>query len=332
VTAARLPEDYWADYRFSPRLIAVTEPAVWVVEDHFPLLVRIDPATGEHGEPRPVGRRDDTTRGAHEILATDDVVWIRWNDGITRLEPAAGSERWLPLSAASFAVGDAGVWALSGDGRVVRIDADGGDYVTIGGPEVRRHTIAVGHGAVWTLTWTSVPGGSTLSRIDAQSGRATHHVPIEGSPRRLLVDATAVWVRVWRHGDADAVAEVLVRVDPDTGEATGEVAVSPTGSGGPVLDGVLWAPNVDPYDHELRGEPCEVRRIDAAGGDLRGVVAAPGWINSMVAGPHSVWGCLERRGRPPGEVIELSGDGRSVRTVALQDADISALLPMRRSR
>jgi hypothetical protein len=135
-------------------------------------------------------------------------------------------------------------------------------------------------------------------------------------------------VRVWRHGEGDAVEEVLVRVDPDTVEATGEITVSPTGSGGPVLDGVLWAPNVDPYDHDLRGEPCEVRRIEAASGELRGVVAAPGWVTSMVAGPGGVWGCLERRGRVA-EVIELRADGRSLRVLNVRDADVSSQLPAR---
>jgi hypothetical protein len=329
VTATRPRDDYWADYRFTPRLIAPAESAVWVMEDHLPLLLRIDPETGEQSAPLPVGRRDDTIRGAHELAVDGDVVWIRWNDGITRLDPGSESERWLPLSAASIAAGDAGVWALSGNGRVVRIDRDGGDYVTLGEPEVRRHTIAVGHGAVWTLTWTYVPGGSTLARVDPLSGRATHQVAIEGSPRRLLVDSTAVWVRVWRHGEGDAVEEILVRVDPDSVEATSEMSVSPTGSGGPVVDGVLWAPNVDPYDHDLRGEPCEVRRIDAASGELRGVVAAPGWVTSMVAGPGGVWGVLERPG-DAGAVIELATGGRSLRIVDVRDADVSSQLSGRR--
>jgi hypothetical protein len=298
-----------------------------VVEDHLPLVVRIDAATGAVGEPRAVGRRDEATRGAHELAATPDAVWIRWNDCITRLDTGDGSERWLPLSAASLAADDNGVWALSGDGRVMRIDPDGGDYVTLGEGEVRRHTIAAGHGAVWTLTWTSVPGGSTLARIDPLSGRPAAQIAIEGSPRRLLVDAGAVWVRVWRHGVSDAVEELLVRVDPETAEATGEIVVSPTGSGGPVLDGVLWAPATDPYDRELRGVPSEVRRIDAAGGGLMSVVPVPGWVSGLVAGAGSVWGCLERRGDPATSVIELSDDGRSSRLFEVEQVDVSAHVP-----
>jgi hypothetical protein len=327
VTATHADADYWAGYRFRPRLIAATEAATWVVEDHLPLLVRIEP-DGSVGEPRPVGRRDESSRGAHELAATADAVWIRWHDGVTRLDASDGTERWLPLSAASLAAGDAGVWALSGDGRVVRIDPNGGDYVTLGEAEVRRHTIAVGHGAVWTLTWTSVPGGSTLSRIDPLSGRASAQLAIEGSPRRLLVDTGAVWVRVWRHGAGESVEEVLVSVDPDSVDARGEVTVSPTGSGGPVLDGVLWAPDVDPYAHHARGAPSTVRRIDAYTGHLLGAVEAPGWVTGLTAGPAAVWGCLERLDNEPA-VIELAADGLTTRVVSLHDAEVADHLPSR---
>lgn len=318
--------DYWAGYRFTPRLVAATGTGTWVVEDHLPLVIRVDPASGELGEPRPVGRRDEATRGAHELAATDDSLWIRWNDGLTRLDSRDGSERWLPLKAASLAAGDAGVWGLSGDGRVVRVDPLGGDYLTLGDAEVRRHTIAVGHGAVWTLTWTSVPAGSKLSRVDPGSGRVSAQLAIEGSPRRLLVDRDAVWVRVWRHSPGEPVKEVLVRVDPDGPASTGEIVVSPAASGGPVLDGVLWASDVDPYAHEQRGKPSTVRRIDATTGHLLGAVEVPGRVTGMTAGPTGVWGVLERRERPEA-VIELSSDGREVRVVELFGLDISEFVP-----
>jgi hypothetical protein len=137
----RAEADYWAGYRFRPRLIATTRGAAWVVEDHLPLLVRIDSATGEVGKPRRLTGSGE--RGAHELVSGAGAVWIRWNDGVTRIDALDGSERWLPLSAASLAAGDAGVWALAGDGRLVRIDPAGGDYVTLGAAEV-----ALGHAVV----------------------------------------------------------------------------------------------------------------------------------------------------------------------------------------
>jgi hypothetical protein len=331
VATASVEGDYWAGYRFTPRLIAPTQATIWVMDDHLPLLVAIDPAGGEIASVRPVGgQRQGSPRGAHALLAAGGAVWIRWNDGVTRLDPLDGSERWLPVSAASLAAGDAGVWALAGDGSLLRIDPGGGDYLILGEPELRRHTIAVGHAAVWTLTWTSVPGGSTLSRIDPSSGRATGQLAIEGSPRRLLLDRTAVWVRVRRHGAGEAVDELLVRVDPAEVQPSAEIGISPAGSGGPVRDGVLWASNADPYASEQRGAPSTVRRIDAATGDLLGVTEVPGRVSSMVSAPGGVWGCLERHREAAPAVIELAADGVSSRVFELGGVDVSAQLPARK--
>lgn len=325
----RAEADYWAGYRFRPRLIATTRGAAWVVEEHLPLLVRIDSATGEVGEPRRL--TGSSERGAHELVSGAGAVWIRWNDGVTRIDAVDGSERWLPLSAASLAAGDAGVWALAGDGRVVRIDPAGGDYVTLGDAEVRRHTIAVGHGAAWTLTWTSVPAGSTLSRIDPVSGRVSAQVSLEGSPRRLLVDSHAIWARLWRHSGTEPVQEVLVRIDPRKAEPVGEIVVSPPASGGPVLEGVLWASDADPYGREVRGTPSTVRRIDARTGHLLGAVRTPGWVTGMTAGTCGVWGVLERAAEPDA-LIELSSDGLTARVINLGSLDISEFVPSGRAR
>jgi hypothetical protein len=314
---------YWAGYRFTPRLIAATESAVWVVESHLPVLVRIDPRPGSVAAPRSVGPGDPTGRGAHDLLAWGESLWIRWNDGITRLE--GDSERWVELSAAGLATGDAGVWALTGDGRLARIDPDGAGFETLGRPEVRRHSIAVGHGAVWTLTWTHVPGASTLARIDPDTGHVEAQLSVQGSPRQLLVDRDGVYVRVWRRDARGNLAELLLSVEPDTVRAAGELLLSPPGSGGAVRDGVAWAPDVDPYAHDERGEPSSVRRIDLASGDLLGSLEVPGWVTAIVPGPEGVWGCLERRGVPGGMVVELTADG--VRTFDLSGVDIAGYLP-----
>ncbi|HEY7630067.1 MAG TPA: hypothetical protein VH817_05170 [Thermoleophilaceae bacterium] len=321
---ATSPRDYWTGYRFTPRLIAAAESAVWVVESHLPLLAQIDPASGAVSGPRRVGHGDPAGRGAHDLLASGDAVWIRWNDGITRF--ADGYERWIDLSAAGLAVGDAGVWALTGDGRLARVEEDGDGYETLGDPEVRRHSLAVGHGAVWALTWTHVPGGSTLARIDPASGEVEGQLPVQGSPRQLLVDRDAVHLRVWRRDSKDRVEELLLGVDPATVEASAELPISPAGAPGAVVDGVVWAPDVDPYAHDERGAPSSVRRIDSRSGDLLGAVEVPGWVTAMSPGPDGVWACLERRGDQDDAVIGLTPTG-ATRTVELSDVDVSEHLP-----
>jgi hypothetical protein len=325
--AATTPGDYWVGYRFTPRLIASAESAVWVVESHLPLLVRIDPRSRTVDGVRHVGHGDPAGRGAHDLLAWGEAVWIRWSDGITRFDPAGEQQRWIDLSAAGLAVGDAGVWALAGDGRLARVDRDGSGFQPLGEPEVRRHSIAVGHGAVWALTWTHVPTGSTLTRIDPASGRVEGQLRIEGSPRQLLIDSDALYVRVWRRDARDRVEELLLGVDPRAVEATSELRLSPAGAGGAVFGGVVWSPDIDPYAHDDRGAPSTVRRIDAHSGDLLGAINAPGWITAMSASKAGIWGCLERRDNHHA-VVELTPE--EARTVELTGLEVTDHLPNRR--
>jgi hypothetical protein len=318
--------DYWVGYRFTPRLIVAAESGVWVVENHLPLLVRIDPRSGKVTGPQPVGHGDPAGRGAHDLLAGGGALWIRWNDGISRFSAETGEERWVALSAAGLAAGDAGVWALTGDGRLARVDEEGLSVEPVGEPEVRRHSIAVGHGAVWTLTWTHVPGGSTVARVDPASGQIDAQLPVQGSPRQLMVDRDSVYVRVWRRDSRDHVEESLMRVDPDSVEASSEVHIAPAGAGGAVLGGMAWSPDVDPYAGGDRQAPSTARCFDTRSGELLAGVEVPGWITAMAAGQDSVWACLERRGEPGGAVVELTIEG-AAKTIELTDLDVSAHLP-----
>ncbi|HKN95364.1 MAG TPA: hypothetical protein VJU60_13595 [Thermoleophilaceae bacterium] len=309
---------YWAGYRFTPRLIAGTRSAVWVVENHLPLLVRVDPGTGELTGPSRVGHGDPAGRGAHDLLAHGDDLWIRWNDGITRFRPADGDECWVDLSAAGLAAGDAGVWALTGDGRLAHLDPAGPGFEPVGEPEVRRHSIGVGHGAVWALTWTHVPGGSTVSRIDPASGEVNGQLAIQGSPRQLIVGPDAVYVRVWRR-DGERVEESVLRIDARDAELQAEFSV-PRGAGSAVLDGVIWSP-----EHDDNEGPASVRRVDAATGKLLGSVGVPGSITSLSPGPGGMWASVERRARPGGCVLQLSEE--AIRAVDLDALDMAAHLP-----
>jgi hypothetical protein len=329
--AATTHGDYWVGYRFTPRLIAAAESGVWVVENHLPLLVRVDPVTGAVTGPHGVGHGDPAGRGAHDLLASGGALWIRWNDGITRFQPESGEERWVDVSAAGLAAGDAGVWALTGDGRLARVDPDGAGFEPVGEPEVRRHSIAVGHGAVWTLTWTHVPGGSTVARVHAATGKVEAQLPMQGSPRQLMVDRDAICVRVWRRDSRGHVQESLLRVDPETVDAMAEVAITPAGAGGAVLDGVVWSPDVDPYAQEDRRAPSTARCFDTSTGELLGSAEVPGWITAMAPGQGGVWACLERRGEPGGAVVHLTPQGVA-RTIELGELDVSAHLPTKSRR
>jgi outer membrane protein assembly factor BamB len=313
--------DYWVGYRFTPRLIAAAGSGVWVVENHLPLLARVDPRSGAASGPHQVGHGDPAGRGAHDLLASGGALWIRWNDGISRFAPESGEERWIELAAAGLAAGDAGVWALTGDGRLARVDPDGTGFEPVGDPEVRRHSIAVGHGAVWTLTWTHVPGGSTVARVDPATGRVEAQLPIQGSPRQLMVDRDAVYVRVWRRDERDTVEESLLSVDPSNAQQLAAARISPAGAGGAVRERLFWSPDADPYAHDEPSARC----FNARTGELLATAEVPGWITAVAAGQDGVWACLERRGEPGGGVVELTpeGDGK---TVDLSGLDVSEYL------
>jgi hypothetical protein len=163
--------------------------------------------------------------------------------------------------------------------------------------------------------------------LDAVTGEGQASILLDGSAQALMMDGDAVWVRVWRRRDSQPIEEFLLRVDPDRLEVTNELRVAPTGAGGVVLDGALYVLGADPYTGTERGNPSEVQRVDAVTGARLDTFHVPGWVVWMVAGPASVWGCLERRGEWPGPLIELRSDDPQTRVLSLSGVDLSAHLP-----
>lgn len=321
--------DYWAGRRFTPRFIAPTPSAVWVMEGGLPVLVCVDPARLAVTGPITLARPEGSGREAHQLAATEEAVWVRWRDGLTRFDVAKHEQRSLDVPSVGLALGAETTWVLAGDGRVGRVREDSGGLELLGEPEERRQWIAVGFGAVWTLAWTPVSprsGRSTLSRLDTSTGRVEGTLALDGLPQALLVDETAVWLYVWRWDAAREIDAYLVRVDPEALDPTSELRAPEMI--GPVLDGVAYLLADDPSADAPRGQAAEVRRIDAVTGNLLSRTPVPGWvINWMVAGPSSLWGCLERRGEWPGPVVELPADGGAARIVSLDSVDLSAHLP-----
>jgi hypothetical protein len=318
--------DPWAGHRFSPRLIAPTDSAVWVTEGLLPLLARIDPLSGEVTGPFALDRPKGSTGGAHAVVATSDAVWVRWNNGLTRFDPRTGTARTLEVLGLGLAAGDEGVWVLPGDGRVARVDDQASAVHPLGEPEERRDHIAVGHGSVWTLASTEVHSKvSALSRLDPQTGAVEHAISLEGSPRSLVVDTSGVWVRLWR-GHRN-ITDSYVRVDPQTAEPAGGFAIVPVGADVLVHGGFVYASTTDPFAHAERGKPSHVLRIDARTGALLGSYALPGWVDSMVGGGAGAWACLSRRDESPRQVVELSAEANSFRTWSLDSVDVFPHLP-----
>ena len=323
--------DHWAGRRFTPRLIAPTATAAWVIESGLPLLARIDTATGEVTGPLPLERPESAhPPEAAALVATDDAVWVRWSEGVTRFDPSSGEQRSLALGGGRLlAAGEEGVWTLGPDGLVARIDHQATRVELAGASETRVHNLAVGAGAVWTLSSADAPGRCTLSRLDPSTGALDGTLTLEGnpgwSPRALMVESGSVWVSVWRKGTAGRSRKFLVGVPASAMSITSEIEIDSTGAVGPVLDGELWVLGEQPSSPE-RGMPTTLHRLDATSGAPIGEVPVSGWIDSLVAGPASVWGCLERHEQWPCPVIEIDPSGTE-RVLSLDHLDVSAQLP-----
>ena len=322
--------DHWAGRRFTPRLIAPTATAAWVIESGLPLLARLDTATGEVTGPVPLERPESAhPPEAVALVATGDAVWVRWWNGVTRFDQSSGQQRSLPLGGGGLlAAGDEGVWTLGRDGLLARIDNESTRVNLAGGSATRVHNLAVGAGAVWTLSSTEAPARCTLSRLDPSTGAREGTLTLEGnagwSPPALMVESGIVWVSLWRQGTAGRSRKFLVGVPASTMDIASEIEIDSTGAMGPVLDGELWVLGEQPSSSE-RGVTT-LHRLDAASGAPIGEVPVSGWIDSLVAGPTSVWGCLERGAEWPCPVIEIDASGTE-RVLSLDHLDVSVHLP-----
>ena len=142
-----------------------------------------------------------------------------------------------------------------------------------------------------------------------------------------MVDRSTVWVHLWRRNAVSGIDAFLVGVNPGAVRLVSEIRLAASARAAPVLDGVVYLSAVDPADTADRGQPSEIHRVDAATGEQLTVVEVPGWVNWMVAGPSSVWGCLERRGEWPRPLVGAAGGRGPARIVSLEGIDISAHLP-----
>ena len=211
----------------------------------------------------------------------------------------------------AVATGGGAVWAANGgDGTVSRIDPDERKVVaTIGiGGEVSD--LAFGYGAIW------VAGGSdeTLTRIDpglnAVEARLTFGRSDPLSPRPMFAVATgahAVWVTRGNH---------VLRIDPDTNEATADIPIDRPRSL-VVGAGSVWITTAS--ERILRVEPSTgaVTATIPVPAEAYASVASRGTLWSIVGiGGGEIWRFDADTGEPTGTIrvgrlpvgLALSGD------------------------
>jgi YVTN family beta-propeller protein len=155
-------------------------------------------------------------------------LWVpNSNDGsVSRIDPATNTvsatiEVASPgnNTADAIAADDTAVWvsAVSGTFKLVRIDPATNQVVASITTDGRINEIAVGHGAVWCLSYD----GNYLLRIDPATNTVVASIPVE-TPRDMIVTGDAVWVlRDIRFTGATEV----VKIDPATNAVVATVTL-----------------------------------------------------------------------------------------------------------
>ena len=197
----------------------------------------------------------------------------------------------IPVGSGPVAVATGGgaVWAANGDdGTVSRIDPKERKVVaTIGiGGEVSD--LAVGYGAIW------VAGGNdeTLTRIDpglnAVEARLTFGRADPLDPRPMFAVATgahAVWVTRGNH---------VLRIDPDTNEATADIPIDQPRSL-VVGAGAVWITTASE----------RILRVEPSTGAVTGRIPVPAEAYAPVASRGTLWSVVGIGG---GEIWRFDAD------------------------
>jgi hypothetical protein len=237
-----------------PAALAVSEGSLWVAMEDDETLLRLDPET--HQVTRTIGLGATPTA----IAAAGDYVWVlcRPDKRVVQLDAGTGTvvrtlalngKITLPLAgfsrhitASTIAATPHAAWLAAGPGLVTRIDAATGSLEHIGTGSAS--TVAVGDGAVWTVSSPpNVSGAGTSSRIDLQTRHVTEEVPPPNVERAdatfpVAADAAGVWV-------VDENGTATWKIDPGVGEVSAVIPIR----NGPIAiasgDRAVWTANSD---------------------------------------------------------------------------------------
>jgi streptogramin lyase len=226
--------------------------ALVAMEDDETLL-RLDPETHQVKGTIGLGATPSAVTGA------GGYVWVLCRQAETVVQVDAGTRtvvRTLALNgkitvpltgfkfvtASTIAASPHAAWLAAGPGLVTRIDAAADILEHIGSGSAS--TVAVGDGAVWTVSGPpNVIGSGTTSRIDLRVRRVTEEVPSPNAARvnatfPVAADAAGVWVV-----DEDNTA--MWKIDPAVAEISAVIPIR----NGPIAiasgEGAVWTANRD---------------------------------------------------------------------------------------
>jgi len=325
-------------------MLAAGYGAAWAADYDHPLIVRISPGRMD-GEIAAVFPEDDQPspgRGPRAIAAGLGSIWVLPADGsrLIQVDPDSGMTRSheLPFALSDICVGSDAIFGIEplGDGRVARIDPDGGvAQATVG------RTLAL-VAAAGDLVWVVDDEPGLILALDGRSLAKVAEFEHVGGPQALVAGGPRAWYlaspevdHVDEHGrrqrgmviTSDGPGSDLLRFDAQT-RALDRLGRRPWASGGMVMDDErLFIAST--RDDEFADDEDPTSSLDCVDVDGRGlfVMERPGQIDALAAGDGTVWVSGFRRSRQADVTTMLGEDGQVLGQVSFAGVDLRPSTP-----
>jgi YVTN family beta-propeller protein len=177
-----------------PREVAVAGKRVWIASSAGS-VVRVNPSLNEIEGTLTLGPPSERCCPP-ELATSGDTIWGSYAGELWRIDTAANRAEVIRTEGvASIASGEGGLWVLTGEGTIERLDPDTNrvvdrisrervGFVQFGGG------IAAGAGAVWTQTYLD----RAIWKIDPAAGHFTGRIALGHRPAGVAFGDGAVWI------------------------------------------------------------------------------------------------------------------------------------------
>jgi YVTN family beta-propeller protein len=266
--------DVVANVGVTPSAVAVGAGSVWVASLGSKTLTRIDART------RALQSTIPLPATATGVAFGDGVLWTA--NGIlgtaSRIDPGVNAvTASVPVAsrstAGTLAVGEGGIWFVSGVGILAKIDPARNRVVgnTIVG--ISPSAVAAGEGSVWVAN----AGDNTVSRVNPRTTGVVRTISVGRRPQGIAIGDGALWV-------SDAADGLVTRIDAASSSVTTiQVGDGPTGVA--FGAGAVWVANsADGTVSRIDPATLEVESIDV-GNRPTGVAVGNGAVWVTVQGP-----------------------------------------------
>jgi hypothetical protein len=325
---------------------------VWAADYEHPLIVRIVPGRldGEIAAVFPEDDQPSAGRGPLAIAAGLGSIWVLPAEGtrLVQVDPDSGATRSheLPFALSRICAGPDALFGIEplGDGRVARIDPDGGVTAV---PVGRTLRLVAASG---DLVWVVDDEPALVLALDRQSLARVAEFRHLGAPSELVASGSRAWYvatpeaeHVDEHGrrergfviTPEGPGEDLLRFDARTGaqEQLGRRrwVVSPELA---LDEDRLWISGgreEDEFADDDEDPVSTLHCLDLDGRELL-TIERPGQIDALAVGDGTLWVSGFRRSRQADVTTALGQDGTVLGQVSFAPVDLRPWTPPRPPR